>query len=46
MSFMIRLPRALTSDYWVWKGGYIISIIIYIVLVSVIVYYRRRYPKK
>ena len=45
-SITIRLPRAVTSDYWVWKYGYMISFVLMLVLVAIIIYHRRRYPKK
>lgn len=46
LSITIRLPRAVTSDYWVWQYGYIISFILMLALVVVIVWHRRRYPRK
>lgn len=46
ISITIRLPRAVTSDYWVWQYGYIISFVLMLILVGVIVYHRRRYPKR
>ena len=46
LSIAIRLPRAVTSTYWAWSAGYIISFVICLILVGVIIYYRRKYPRK
>ena len=46
VSIGIRLPRAVTSTYWVWQIGYVISFIICLVLVLIIVYYHKKYPRK
>jgi len=46
ISFGTRIPRTLISDIWVWKYGYVISVIIFMALLTSAVYYRRRYPKK
>ena len=45
-SHTIRLPRAVTSDEWVWAWGYVCSFILFVVLISVAIYHRKRYPKK
>jgi len=44
LSITIRLPRAITSDYWVWSAGYVISTIIILIVLGVAIYYRRKYP--
>ena len=43
-SVTIRLPRAVTSDYWVWAAGYIVSFIIIVILLAVVLYYHKKYP--
>ena len=43
-SVTIRLPRAVTSDYWVWAAGYIVSFIIIVILLGVVLYYHKKYP--
>lgn len=46
LSIAIRLPRAVTSEYWAWCAGYIISFVICALLVAAVIIYRRRYPRK
>ncbi len=46
LSIMVRLPRAVTSDYWAWSVGYVISFLVCAVLVGTVIYYRKKYPKK
>ena len=43
MSLTIRVPKAVTSDIWVWKYGYMCSLVICLVLLIVSIYYRRKY---
>ena len=42
ISFCFRLPRALTSDYWVWWGSYLVSTGIMIALVGLALYYKKK----
>ena len=46
LSIVIRLPRAVMSTYWAWQVGYIISFLICLALVIVILYYRKKYPRR
>ena len=46
LSIAIRLPRAVSSTYWVWQSGYIISFLICLALVVTAVFYRLKYPGK
>lgn len=41
VSFALRAPRAMTSEYWVWGVSYIVSFILMITLVGLALYYRR-----
>jgi len=41
ISFLIRMPRALTSDYWVWAISYIVSVIVIATLIGVTTYYKK-----
>jgi len=45
-SHVIRLPRAVTSDEWVWAWGYVVSFVLFVVLISVAAYKRRKYPRR
>lgn len=46
VSIGIRSLRAILSDYWVWGFTYIVSLVIAVVFLGVVVYYKRKYPKK
>ena len=46
ISITIRLPRAVTSDYWVWQYGYIVSFVMMVVLVAIILFHRKKYPRR
>ncbi len=46
LSIALRLPRAVTSSYWVWQWGYGISFTVILALSIVAIYYRRKYPRK
>jgi len=46
ISIIIRLPRAVTSTYWAWSIGYIISTVICVALLVLAIIYRKKYPKK
>ncbi len=43
VSFGLRLPRSFASEFWVWKAGYVASILLMCWLVATVVYYRRKY---
>ena len=45
-SFVLRLPRALTSTYWVWAASYLVSVAIMTTLVVTAIHCKRRYPDK
>jgi len=42
ISFCLRLPRALTSDYWVWWGSYLISTGIILTLTLMALAYKKK----
>ena len=46
VSIIIRIPRAVTSTYWAWSISYVISLVIMLIFLGVVIYYRRKYPKK
>jgi len=43
VSIIIRMPLAWSSEYWVWKIGYAISLAIMAVLLAVIIHRRVNY---
>ena len=43
VSFIIRLPRALSSEYWVWGLSYLISITMMAIMAFLVFWYRCRY---
>ena len=46
ISIGIRLPRAWTSEYWVWGYGYLISFALCLILLCFALYYRKKYPRR
>ena len=46
ISIAIRSVRAITSDEWVWRWTYIVSLIIGTILLLVVLHYKRKYPNK